>query len=825
MAKKVSYHQMLRQEMSGLIDQLELPEIYKQSLRGRWLDQTIWADKKADQCRRWHYRMRLTTIIGGVVLPALVGINFQVGRNNNFLRVWFPYLTFGLSQVIAVSAAIEEFCRFGDRWRQYRQMAEDLKTEGWQYLQGSGLYEKAKTPIDSYSMFASRVESIIKNDVQSYISQLMQDQAKQEQAAQKALSSAQSVASDRSLFATADPNYRPPGASYPGAAPNGMGRPASGYPANPGYSGAGYGNSPGMAAPGYGAAPAYAAAPVGYASPGYGVPSYPPDGNPAMPAYAAVAYAVQPGYPAMANGDAMMAYSSPAVNSAFMAAAGSMAAAIGGGTATLQVQHDTLFKTSPQPSQTLPEDQKVAVASGTSLGLVSFALADANHIQVTLAQGLDSQNRNDWFVYAPHATLFDQNGQPIVLTAPAVAQPMGAPSPTASGAANGEIRLNVPYFSQRDNIEQPMRTCNTSSCAMVAKYLGARINSDDEYFQFVEKYGDTTDHDVQTRALTDIGIQSSWHTNLGFEELDKSLMDGLPIVIGILHRGTLEAPTGGHMLVVTGRTASGDFICNDPFGSVMDDYATENGSGVVYPRQMLDRRWMPDGPKTGWGRLFYGNNPPTAPQPPAHAVNGGTHGGSNGGGIPPFGAFAAPQIRQWVNAEQLIQIAGAGAPVDRIRQFTQAVNETFDKFQINTPLRIAHFLAQVMHESGGFQYLREIWGPNEWQLTYEGREDLGNVQPGDGKRYMGRGLIQLTGRENYTEFSKAMNVDFVSRPELIEQPPYAVMVAGWYWNSRKINDPADRDDLEEVTRRINGGTLHIDQRGELLQRAKSILRC
>lgn len=180
-----------------------------------------------------------------------------------------------------------------------------------------------------------------------------------------------------------------------------------------------------------------------------------------------------------------------------------------------------------------------------------------------------------------------------------------------------QIRLSVPYYEQTDNRYEPMRTCNTSSCAMVAKYLGAKISGDDQYYQVVRKYGDTTDHGAQTKALAEINIKSTWNTNLGFDELDQSLANGLPIVIGILHRGTLQTPTGGHMIVVIGTTSNHDYICHDPFGSLLDPNGgytgnVENGNGVVYPRYVLNRRWLTDGDQTGWGRLFYGNKLPGA---------------------------------------------------------------------------------------------------------------------------------------------------------------------------------------------------------------------
>jgi hypothetical protein len=178
-----------------------------------------------------------------------------------------------------------------------------------------------------------------------------------------------------------------------------------------------------------------------------------------------------------------------------------------------------------------------------------------------------------------------------------------------STTKNQELRLKTPYFQQVDNKYEPMRTCNTSSCAMVARFMGARISGDDEYYQRVIKYGDTTDHGAQTKALAELGIKSMWCTDLGFTDLDQSLEAGCPAVIGILHRGSLAFPTGGHMIVVIGRTASQDYICHDPFGSILDaggGYTgnVNNGNAVIYPRYVLTRRWLPEGDKSGWGRLF-----------------------------------------------------------------------------------------------------------------------------------------------------------------------------------------------------------------------------
>ena len=170
--------------------------------------------------------------------------------------------------------------------------------------------------------------------------------------------------------------------------------------------------------------------------------------------------------------------------------------------------------------------------------------------------------------------------------------------------------LSVPYFPQTDNYRDASRTCNSSSCAMCLEFLrpgtlkGAK--GDDAYIEKVFAVGDTTNHDVQTRVLKDYGINSEFRYNLGFSDLDRELSAGRPVVIGILHRGTLSAPTGGHMVVVVGKKGE-DYVVNDPYGSLNDGYtgAVANGKGAVYKKSDLQQRWLTKGKdKTGWGRIF-----------------------------------------------------------------------------------------------------------------------------------------------------------------------------------------------------------------------------
>ncbi len=170
--------------------------------------------------------------------------------------------------------------------------------------------------------------------------------------------------------------------------------------------------------------------------------------------------------------------------------------------------------------------------------------------------------------------------------------------------------LQVPFYPQTDNYRDAQRTCNSSACAMCLEYFkpgtlkGAK--GDDAYVQKVFAVGDTTDHAVQTRVLKDYGINSEFRYNLGFSDLDSNLSAGKPVVIGILHRGSLSAPTGGHMLTVI-RKKGEDYVVNDPYGSLNDGYTgpVTNGKGAVYKRSDLTQRWLTKGKdKTGWGRIF-----------------------------------------------------------------------------------------------------------------------------------------------------------------------------------------------------------------------------
>ncbi len=157
-----------------------------------------------------------------------------------------------------------------------------------------------------------------------------------------------------------------------------------------------------------------------------------------------------------------------------------------------------------------------------------------------------------------------------------------------------------------------------------------------------------------------------------------------------------------------------------------------------------------------------------------------------------------------------------------IKKYFSALEVKMRTNDIATPLRMAHFLAQLGHESGELRYSEEISSGAQ----YENRKDLGNTMPGDGKKFKGRGLIQLTGRDNYTKYGLAVNRDFISDlnyKKIANSPALAVDVACWFWISKKLNSLADNDNINAITKRINGGYNGLKDRKEILKRAKFFL--
>jgi putative chitinase len=183
-------------------------------------------------------------------------------------------------------------------------------------------------------------------------------------------------------------------------------------------------------------------------------------------------------------------------------------------------------------------------------------------------------------------------------------------------------------------------------------------------------------------------------------------------------------------------------------------------------------------------------------------------------------------------------------------KWLEPLKETFEKYGIDTTKRQAAFIGQCMHESGGFKLLQEnlnysakalmaTWPSrfpteeiaNEYarqpekiaNKVYGGRMGNDVESSGEGWKYRGRGIKQLTGKENYERCGSVLGVDLVSNPDLLLDPKYATLSAGWFWNKHNLNDLADKGDIETMTKRINGGLLGLDARKAAIAKAESVL--
>jgi putative chitinase len=171
-----------------------------------------------------------------------------------------------------------------------------------------------------------------------------------------------------------------------------------------------------------------------------------------------------------------------------------------------------------------------------------------------------------------------------------------------------------------------------------------------------------------------------------------------------------------------------------------------------------------------------------------------------------------------ITVTQLLEIMPRASR--RATLFLEPLNRAMAADGIDTNVRAAAFLAQIAHESGELRWVRELASGE----AYEGRKDLGNTEPGDGVRFKGRGLLQVTGRANVTAVSAALGVDFVGNPALMELPVHAARVSTWFWKTRGLNAFADKGDIRTITKRINGGLNGFEERIAYWEAAKRALR-
>lgn len=175
-----------------------------------------------------------------------------------------------------------------------------------------------------------------------------------------------------------------------------------------------------------------------------------------------------------------------------------------------------------------------------------------------------------------------------------------------------------------------------------------------------------------------------------------------------------------------------------------------------------------------------------------------------------------------MNPAALLEIYPAAK--DRVDLYAPLLASAMIEFGIDAPRRQAAFLAQVGHESGQLRYTTELTDSKHDGSQYENRDDLGNTHPGDGKRFIGRGLIQITGRANYRAASVALGVDLLAEPTKLAAPELATRSAGWFWKAHGLNRYADADLFGTLTKRINGGYNGLDDRIILWLAARRVLK-
>lgn len=169
------YSTWLKNELGGLVDELDLDQRQKTFWRARWLDQVVWLEGKAKQCQQRYYALRLMGIVGGLTVPALVSLNVREGK-----LTWVAWTTFAVSLAVATAVSLEGFFRYGERWRHYRRTSESLKAQGWQFYELAGAYAAYHTHSGAFRRFATAVEGLIADDVDVYVKQVTREQQQQQ---------------------------------------------------------------------------------------------------------------------------------------------------------------------------------------------------------------------------------------------------------------------------------------------------------------------------------------------------------------------------------------------------------------------------------------------------------------------------------------------------------------------------------------------------------------------------------------------------------------------------------------------------------------------
>ena len=255
---------------------------------------------------------------------------------------------------------------------------------------------------------------------------------------------------------------------------------------------------------------------------------------------------------------------------------------------TILAQRDTWLKRKPGQTSDLTPEQKLFVPKGSAHAWTNISIVPG---EVDYKITLEAQPNQVWWFYPTHWKII--NDPKVTSVDPQFKHPK-------------KLVLDVPYYSQRDNKKDPLRSCFSSACAMLLKYVKPNsITNDDEYMVTVYKYGDTTEPSAQVTALEQHGLDVKFRQDGGWSDIDSQLAKGFPIPIGVLHHGPVTKPSGGgHWLTIIGRNEDNTaYVVNDPYGEmdlINGGYQNSNGSHLLYSKKNLGPRWLVEGPGTGW---------------------------------------------------------------------------------------------------------------------------------------------------------------------------------------------------------------------------------
>lgn len=497
----------------------------------------------------------------------------------------------------------------------------------------------------------------------------------------------------------------------------------------------------------------------------------------------------------------------------------------------------TWVKRSPGQSDALPAKDKFRVPKGQKFGVLDAYEDVKGHMRILMADKLTVGGSiwKDAYIWGGHwdgitalkkkavgaDTAFSRAGSPMVL------QP-------------------TPYYIQNDNkdwcddgsasnLRHGAVQCGATSIAMVlggvlpnsqveecARDAGGAF--DNWVAGQLKRFGLTSTNaaDIVT-LLGHLGIKARYTRDATVGELKENL-EHHPCMLGLAYKSS------GHFVCARGfNRATGAVIVNDPFGrrqlsgsfnqweAICYQSSDTFGLNNEYSPSVLDNLWVDGGEASGHAVFLdratpnYGNGSTPIVIPPKSSEGSPTE-------VVVGGSFDAGQLKRAIAATCNPQL-----PPEEITQLVAALALECPKYGIDSSLRLIHFLAQVGHESGGYWWLEEIASGAD----YEGREDLGNTQAGDGKRYKGRGLIQLTGRSNYQAFAKFAGSDVVGSPDLVKCYPLALTSAIYFWDREELSAIADEGVSEltttRITKRVNGGTNGLPDRLERVATLSKIL--